>query len=375
VSRFLDWQIALPRLLAVVVLLLALQYGLGLAMRSKAVQTVEDVVGAPVELAHARVSLVRRQISLNDVRIASPRCPLEYLVEADRCELHFAARPLLRKQAVIERGTVTGLRFGTPRDTGGVQAGPSSRSAAQIDWFDANTASGAREWLDALGERFDQDLISRLQSVALTSQLCERWPRQSAELRARFRELTQQADKLQEQAREATANPLRHGNYLNNVPDQTGALRRDFEQFAEELRRLEDLVDADRRAIVRARRDDESLLHELLQTTAVDDEALNAYLLRAQVAASLEELIGWLRFARRIVPANGPAWKLPGTRGEDVIFAGCERSPGFLIRSLDLQGTARLGGRPAKLRGVAWPADSPSLGDHWRACHADGSDD
>jgi uncharacterized protein (TIGR03545 family) len=83
----------------------------------------------------------------------------------------------------------------------------------------------------------------------------------------------------------------------------------------------------------------------------MDADSLTVYLLRTQLAESLDELIGWLRGTRQILSAEatGPSRQ---QRGEDVLFAGCRPAPNFLIRALHLNGTARVGTQSAKVSGL-----------------------
>jgi hypothetical protein len=54
-KRWLHWQFVVPRLLAVVVGLMAVQYVLGLVVRSAAIHAIADSTQAPVHVGHARV--------------------------------------------------------------------------------------------------------------------------------------------------------------------------------------------------------------------------------------------------------------------------------------------------------------------------------
>jgi hypothetical protein len=96
-SRTLRWQILVPRLLFVGVVLLAVQYGLGLAVRSYAIRSGETALGVPVDVGTSRVSVLEHQVALNDLRVANPCHPAESLLEADRCELDVATKSLLQK--------------------------------------------------------------------------------------------------------------------------------------------------------------------------------------------------------------------------------------------------------------------------------------
>lgn len=351
-NRLFRWQILVPPLLLVTVALLAVQYVFGLAARSIAVRSGEAAVGAQVEVAHARVSLLDRQLVLGDLRFADPRQPLQNLVEADRCELNFAAEALFRKQALVERGTITGLRFGTPRDTSGalVDASPGPPRPSP-NWFSDGAAELGREWFARLDERFQGDLVNQLASVERTKELCARWPEQSAALQRRAEELQRRATQLQASLRAAQSNPLRHVDVLSSLPEESAALEQESAQFGAELKKLPEMLEADRRAIVAARCQDEQSLRDRLHLEPIDASVLTAYLLREQVAQSLDQVIGWMRCARQIVPAQSAPRR--GTkRGEQVLFVGCRPAPSFVIRTLRLQGTARVSGQPVELRGT-----------------------
>ena len=100
-SRTLRWQIVVPRLLLVVVLLLAAQYTLGRIVRRMAPGWLERPLTSESTLAHARVSLLRRELALNDLRIRSAANRHDPLLEIDRCELKFAVGPLLYKKGHV----------------------------------------------------------------------------------------------------------------------------------------------------------------------------------------------------------------------------------------------------------------------------------
>ncbi|MEX0642886.1 MAG: TIGR03545 family protein [Pirellulales bacterium] len=364
-SRLRRWQSWLPRLMFVAVVLLAVQYGLGIIMRSNVVALGESAIGARVELAHARVSVVGRQIVLGGLRVTDPRQPKTNFVEADRCEFDVVAGPLFHKQVVIERGTATGLRFRIPREASGALPGAKTLEVARsIQWWNNETNQDTQEWLEQLDRRFDPKLINQFESVKRTADLCERVPRETVALCERVQELTKRAELLQAKVNRALVNPLRHAEFLRTVAKEVPALQQEFAQLTNEMDQLPDTIDAERRAIVAARRNDKAWIHDQLQLPPVDANALSAYLLQEQAAEPLGQVLGWLQFVRQIVPAE-PVPAVPtGQRGVEVFFAGCDRSPRLLVRELALAGTARIGGRPVELRGTLWDfASTPALHD------------
>ena len=93
----------------------------------------------------------------------------------------------------------------------------------------------------------------------------------------------------------------------------------------------------------------------------IEANVLSSYFLRENVSSQLSEVISMLRWTREMVPAE-PTPVQRRVRGENVIFAGCRPTPSFLIRSLQLHGTARLGGQTVELGGTLTDVtDAPDL--------------
>ena len=65
----------------------------------------------------------------------------------------------------------------------------------------------------------------------------------------------------------------------------------------------------------------------------------------------MNELVAWVRWMREMAPANAKNGGT-ATRGEDILFPGHYAEPGILIRSLQLDGSARIAGQPIELRGA-----------------------
>lgn len=346
------------------VLLLA-QLGVGQYVKWSVIRSAEEVIGAKVDVGGSRVSFLNGRVSLHDVRVANPRAPMQNLIEAKKCEFALDPEALLYRRAVVRQGHVRGLEFATPRATSG--ALDDTQAEDELPWpdsLDSDSALLARQWLKQLENCLQQDLSDQLQSVRLTEELLARWPRQYAALEDRVSQFHERIVVFQAQIHEAQANPLRHVKFLEAMPDEIAALRREYRQLQREVDALPDLADDDRRAIVAARRHDEQLLYDQLQFEPIDDGALSAYLMQQQMAGPVGNLIGWIRWVRHIVPADGrPSHPMP-RRGEEVLFAGCDRSPKLLIQSLNLEGAARFGSQSLDFTGTLTNyASEPALVD------------
>jgi hypothetical protein len=361
-SRTLRWQIVVPRLLLVVVLLLAAQYTLGRVVRRTATGWLEVAANKRVDVAHARVSLLRRELALNDLRIRTGRHPSRSLLEVDRCELKFAVGPLLYKKATFERGTLSGVRFSAPRIISAGQGSPASRDASLIvKWLDGNACDKARDWLEQLDHCFDHDIPSQFASLERTNAMCALWPEYAGHFDGRIGELKLHAQTLEKSWHAAQVNPLRHVAFLKSLPDQVAELRAEFSRAHADLERLAGSFASKRRAIISERGQEEDRLRSGVKLEPIDANVLSSYFLRENVSAQVGEVISLLRWTREMVPAE-PTPDKRRARGENVVFAGCRPTPSFLIRSLQLHGTARLGGQTVELGGTLTDvSDAPAL--------------
>lgn len=373
-SRRLQWQYLLPRLALLVVIYLAAEYGLAIAVRTAVTARAVTVLGSRVELADARAHLLDGQVVLGDLRVNDPRQPQHAPLAADRCELDIEPGALWAKRIVVRQGRLEGLRFQPPTERVAAVASP------RVTWSHDHTAEHARQWLLSLDAQFERDLLHELRTVQMAEELLARWPGKHAALDERVRELTARIQELQAAVEAAQANPLRHVEFLATLTDAIAGLEAELDQLAATSGELPEVVDADRRAIAAARRHDDQFIRDQLHTEPIDPRALSAYLLQRQVEAPVAELIAWLRHTRGLSPCcepepsstfapltqkgdcppRTPRAQSPLTprRGETIHFPGCPPLPDLLIRSLDLRGSGRIGGQPFALHGTLTDASS-----------------
>ena len=355
---WLNWRQVLPWSLGLIGLFAATHFVLAWAIEHEVVRAGQRRVAARVEVGNTRVNLLDSRVSLHDVHVANPQSPLRNLVEADRCDFQLDPNALLHKQAVVRHGAITGLRFGTPRDTSGALPGAVAADDSIVDgWLDEAATKQAQDWLDRLHRRFDRDLVEQLESIRLADEVLARWPQQSAALDERVTELRERTGGFHASVRAAQENPLRHVKFLNRLPKEITTIREQVTALAQDVENLPDVAEEDRRAIVAAREHDEQLLRDELQFEPIDPNILSAYLLQKKLSGPLADLVGWLRLVRHIVPAeSATAESRPAVdhrhRGREILFTGCRPTPDFLIRKLQLRGTTRVGGQPLEFTGT-----------------------
>ncbi len=364
-AGWLSWRIVLPWSVVICGLFAAAHFAIAWAIEHEVIRSGERRVGARVEIGDTRVNLLASRASLRAIHVANPEAPLRNLVEADRCDVQLDPIALLHKKAIIRYGAITGLRFGTPRETSGALPGIELSGDATLDgWLDEAAMKQAQDWLDRLHERFDRNLIDQFESIHLADELLARWPEQSAELDRRVTELRKRTSEFHAKVREAQENPLRHVKFLERLPKDIAQVREQVVKLNDEIAKLPNIADEDRRAIVAARAHDEQLLRDELTFEPIDTNVLSAYLLQKQLSGPLADLLGWLRLVRRVVPAEPKPADGHSHRGREVLFAGCRRTPDLLIRKLQLQGTAEFAGQSLDVVGsISDVTDKPALHD------------
>jgi len=344
--------------------LLAAQYGLGIIAKRIALQIGATTVCASVDVDHVCVSLLDRHVTLGNLRVIDPNDSKRCLLQVERCDLKLAAEALLHKRAVIENGKITGLQIDALTGMGGKNVSTSAvTSPRDTNWFGDEHDQVALQWLNQLHQQFDQDFLDKLASVRQCDALCARWHAHRETFTERATELDDRTLELQDAIKTAQANRLRHTGFIDDVPQKVTKLRQDFDQLAVEIAKCPAELDADRRAIVAARSADEKLLRDRLRAQPIDAEMLTAYLLRDQLVEPLSQLVGWLQGVRQLAPAK-PIEPPNAQRGQNILFAGYQHAPNFLIRTLQLSGQSKISGKSVELRGTLTNAsNAPFLHD------------
>ena len=354
-SRCFSWQIWLPRVLMLAVCLLGIQYVAGLMLRAHAVKTTAAIVGTDVQIDHARVGLLKHEIVLNGLRIGPEDSAGDAVLTADQCILWLEPKPLLYKQAVVDRGRVFGLKFAisaennTAESSAGGNTAATATAAARLFRDDSELVAG--EWFANVAQRLKQDITSRLESVQRTEAFVNHWSNQSTNLENRGNEILRLAALLQDAVEAARSNPLRNAKYLFDLPDKVSDLENDLAALLATFEKLPDELETERRAIIAARRRDETSLGKPTRLDSVEANAISAYLMREQAAKPLLELLSAIDWVRTTIPAK-PVQHQTANRGAELLFAGCQRSPDLLIRALDVSGSARIANQPVVIQGV-----------------------
>lgn len=341
------WQIWLPRLLLCGVIVLAIQLGLGLVARSVIVRSVQTATGITLDAKYSKVEIGAGRVILGNLQFASSTEIPSSVATADVCDVELETQPLLHKQFIAKRGYLDGLQIDVPS---AIPTDASQKGPATTHWFRDDADQVAAAWFSHVAERLQQD-ATRFESMKQTEAFLASWTSQCTEIDAHGHELDKLAAEVLESVAANQANPLRKVTFLTELPQRVAELQKKFAELRDQIEKQSDQLEQRRRSIVAARRHDVELANKPLTLDPVSADALTAYLLRSQATRPLDQLSVILQWARLTWP-NTPSRLASGNRGEDILFAGCEARPSFLIRALNMHGTARIASQPIELRGV-----------------------
>ena len=150
----------------------------------------------------------------------------------------------------------------------------------------------AKAFLGAIGKSpRAADLVDELESIRLTEELLRRWPAESAAIDERVLTLRNRATEFHAKIRDAQENPLRHVEFLQRLPKEIAAVRKEIASLTSDVVNLSDIAEADRTAIVAAREHDEQLIREQLHFEPIDTNILSAYLLQKELRGPLADVV------------------------------------------------------------------------------------
>ena len=352
----INWKYVAPRLAVVIAVALFLWLGLNPLLHHWLVSGGQAVTGAKVDIGRVRTSVLATELRVDDLQVADPADPLKNLFAADELVLDVDSTALLRRQIVVEEGRLSGLRIGGARTTSGeLEAGERLKLPIDLQLSGDQMAQFGRRWLQYAGEMLVEQLVAELETVRLTNELLHRWPAEYGRLEARGDALRRRVEALRRAVSEASRNPLRNIETIRTAADEVAAIEQQLHELRSEADRLHHQARRDHASLRAAQQRDVARVKRTLKLEQLDPQALSDYLLGEEQSRRLAELISWIEWGRRHLPQSDDdsGFEPERARGENILFAGLEQTPDFLIRSLVLDGTGTFAGRRLQYKGTA----------------------
>jgi uncharacterized protein (TIGR03545 family) len=344
------WKYVAPRLVVLAGIAAALAFGLDPLLKWSLIAVGQSLTGARVGIGQSRVSWSGTKVRLARIEVADPGAPQRNLLQADDVVLDVDGSALSRRKFVVDRGAVRGLRFAAQRDSSGaLEEGEGAEPSGNLG---ENMARRGQQWLDNAVGLMQRDLEEELESVRLSQELAERWPREYDRLQAQADALQQRVERLRQVA-ETTRDPLQAIEAYPQVAADLQQIRRELLELPPEANRLHQQVQQDKQAIAEAKRRDVETLKNKLRLENLDGQKLSEYLLGPNLGPPIASVVSWLHWGHKHLPSKPGQWKANRGRGETVVFPGTRPIPDYLVRTLDLQGEVEMGHGLVPFQGTA----------------------
>lgn len=360
------WTYLIPRIVIISLIVLAVWVGSDPLVRRVVLSKMQDATGAKIELGNLRYSFSNQKIFLKDIAIADARLPTRNLLQAEMAYVELDSKSLLRRQIAIERGETSMVVFGSPRTESGVLPGfPASGEMEEFQWnpkqFEPIESIGV-EWLDQFPIR-DNRLPSgeELELVQAARELAKFWKSQLQRQSKQVTSLQQKRSKLAVDTAD-DGNPLRKG--LVNARTEFAALALESRTLNSSLIELERIAHSHQQQLSESFNRDVQKLRQSIHPITFDSESVSKLLLTKFQEERISDIVGWFHWFRSVIPDPQSDFQSKRKRGVDIRLPGIEQVPGFLIKSIDLEGEGRFANRHFNFAGTAYDlTNEPSLHD------------
>ena len=308
----------------------------------------EAAAGAKVAIGKVRTRPFKGRLVLSRVSVANKNEPFKNLFEFDQAAFQFDPAAALRAKIVITEASLTGLKFGTPREKSGAlrRAPPSALvgalqkqlapvKEAALSKLGAAEAIPAR-WKDKLSpERIDRDLKTINESL----KSLQGGGNSPADFLRKAKTAQEAQGKLKAM--------------LNDVESSKSALQAEFSSVQAQLKKAEELKGKDLNGLMAE-----------AGLPALDAESLTRRLVGPAAANKLSTALYWIDWARKRSSSPAPSAKAPEPsarrRGLTVEFPLENSYPAFLLKKARIEGTlpALFKGQDMALEGTVTDATS-----------------
>jgi len=362
------WKYVLPRALVLAALWGFFAFGFDPLLTREAVSLGESAVSAKVDVAAIKTSFFPPAISVAGVRVANHAKPGTNLVEFDSLDMKLHTGALAKRSLVVERGTISGLRWGTPReDSGLLPEDPAKKKVApkkpaadepapapsMTDKAEEEMIAKGKSLFSGLADRAKVQLDpNQFESVRVGTELEKQWAATFKDFETRGGDLQKQIEAIKQNVQSNSGNKLERLDAYRNATSESARLLKELKQLKTDIDSHSQDAKAAFAALQQAKEHDLTKIHDEADLFKMDPQQLTEYLLGPELQHRLNELVDWTKWAKThyTKATHDPA--PVRMRGEDILFSQKPEFPRFLIKLLAISGEGELHDQPLKFSGA-----------------------
>ncbi len=340
------WTYLIPRLLIVAMVWAFFAFGMDPLLRYSAVESLQSVTGAKVDVGGLRTKFFPPTMTIRDVALASAKRPGKNLVQFD--EMHFRLEPssLSRRRFVVEEGHLTGVQFDTDRSDDGQLEMVDEPVSEEPSWISDKLTELGNDWLQNLTEQVKSELDpNTLETYRVGREMYGKWD-------TRFEDMTARAKALEPRVRELKVRfeNAKKGDTLEQieqyllVSQEAEQLIREAQEFQVELKGIVPEVREDFKSLNESRERDQEKIRHKLSLLKPDGRRITQALLGKPMYRQLQQILTWVEAAREYQSELGQQVRPPRNVGRDFEFAIRNPAPDFLLKRLTLSGQMSIHG-------------------------------
>jgi uncharacterized protein (TIGR03545 family) len=356
------WKYIIPRALLLAAIWAFFTFAFDPLLHRELISFGEEAVSAKVEIAGVATGFFPPRLSIAGARVANHNEPGTNLIEFDALELHLETGPLLRKSYIVDKGSITGLCWGTPReDSGLLPETPAQRdareaaakeSAGQTNKTESEMLDHGKELLSGLLDRGKLELDpQQFESVRLGPELQKRWTAAFDDYQKRADRLKAEIESIEGRVKSNDGNKLERLEAYRSATSESAKLLQEIKQLKGEIDTHNRQARDDFAALKQAREHDLAKIRENADLFQIDPQQLTEFLLGPEVEHRLGEAVEWTKWLRaRIAAAKEP--QPVRQRGKEIVFPRHPETPKYLIKLLDVAGEHEMQGQTLTFEGT-----------------------
>lgn len=342
------WSYLAPRLTLLVLVWAFFFFAFDPLLKWGMIKGLQKAAGAKTEIASVKSTVFPPSLSVKGLAVGDAAAEYTNLCEFSSLEFRMEGRPLLEKKVVVDKASLAGLKFGTPRGSSArlplARPEPPSEFAGEMQTASKSFAldRAADVKADAL-TAYTVDPES-LESVKLAKDLEKKYQEEYSKLfeKADFQKYQARMDALKAAYEKAKG----ESNFAKQAKDYAAAakelkkLTEDFKKDKAEAERALAEAKTSLKALEEARRKDTAGVLGKLKLPSLDKASLARMLAGPAIAEKADKAMKWAALARKYMPQSATAKTLSreAARGRIVQFHKEKAWPSFLVRELALSG-------------------------------------